>query len=85
MSEADLAARILKIESNVNVNTATVMALTAALVSLPAASDIEPGKAYAALGALVSGQASLSALEPTAKAALENMLANIKMANRPKL
>lgn len=82
MSDVSLVERISKIESNVNVNTATVMALTAAFVSLPAASDIEPGKAYAALGALVSGQASLSTLEPTAKAVLDNMLANIREANR---
>ncbi len=82
MSDAGVNERLSKIESNVNVNTASVMALTAALVSLPAASGIDPEKAYAALSGLVSGQAALLALEPTALAVLNNILANIGEANR---
>ena len=81
MSDTALVERISKIESNVNVNTATVMALTAAFVSLPGIRH-DPGKAYAALSFIVSGQASLSALEPTAKAVLDNILANIREASR---
>ncbi|MGO8902189.1 MAG: hypothetical protein ACLQU5_28160 [Isosphaeraceae bacterium] len=60
---------------------ATNLALMAAFSALPEASKIDPSKA-ALLSGMVAQQASLAALEPTAKALLTTILGNAKEAAR---
>jgi hypothetical protein len=82
MDESQLTAKLAAIESNVNNNTAAIMALTAAFASLPEASTIAPDGAYDILRGLLAGQRSLVQLEAPARAILENLLANACQANQ---